>query len=156
MFYWNFAALDDLNVLTRTKKTKTMDLWSYELMGRRQVWGRQIPPAYWPRLTWCHLTGYWLNRDAVIEEAITATTNSQFFYGFYWFLLKNLFWGSKKAQNLGFLKCAGTTDSSFFYGFYWFLLKKLFLGVKQCPNFGVFEMAATTDFTFFIDFIELY
>ena len=36
-----------------------------------------ITPAYWPRLTWCHLTGYWLNRDAVIEEAITATTNSQ-------------------------------------------------------------------------------
>ena len=35
----------------------------------------------------------------------------QYFYGFYCFLLKNLFWGSTKAQMLGFFECPATTDS---------------------------------------------
>ena len=48
-----------------------------DLGGPPEALTGSITPAYWPRLTWCHLTGYWLNRDAVIEEAITATTNSQ-------------------------------------------------------------------------------
>ena len=60
--------------------------------------------------------------DTVAGQNIASFSHSrddgfQFFYGFYWFSLKNMFWGSKKTQNLGFLKCAGTTDSSFFMDF---------------------------------------
>ena len=57
----------------------------------------------------------------------------QFFHGFYWFLSKKLFWGSKKAQHVGFLKCVGTTDSSFLL-IVLFFIKKHVLGLKKGSN----------------------
>ena len=61
-----------------------------------------------------------------------------------------MFWGSKKAQNLGFLKWQRRRIPVFSL-ILLFFNKKTVLGVKKGSNFGIFEMAATTDSSFFMD-----
>ena len=113
------------------------------------VLGRRIPVLLWILLVFIKQPVLGVKKTSTFGVFEMCWDDGfQFFYWFYWFLLKNLFWGSKKAQHLGFLKWQRRRIPVFLW-ILMFFIKKPVLGVKKGPTFGVFEMCWDDGFQFF-------